>query len=180
MADEVKETGKAVKGFSNKVKLIIVIVVVLIAVIVGLVLAMKFFKKPADNENKTTTEQTDDSGKKTTTDVPPEKVIITDLNPIKVNPAGTKGTRFLQATISVQVDSDVVLVEISEKQSIIMDKLSTILGSLSILDLDQFNVPDYEGITLKERTKKRISDSMNEILKTGKVINVYFKDFIVQ
>lgn len=176
--EEKKKPGKP--GISNKVKMMIVIGVVLVAVIVGLLVVLKFMKPSASDGLTDTTEQTDASSKKNDKKNPPDKIIIVDLAAIKVNPSGTKGTRFLQATISLQVDNELVKTEISDKSSIILDKIASILGSLTILDIDQFNVPDYEGMTMNDRVKRRIMETLNDMLKTGKVMNVYFKEFIVQ
>ena len=184
MADEndVVEVKKPDKGgLNNKIKLIIVVAVVLVAVIAGLLVVLKFMKPKASDSLNDPIEETDTTSSKIRDkDKKPEKIIIIDLAPIKVNPSGTKGTRFLQSTISLQVDNDLVSAEITEKSSIILDKTASILGSLTILDIDQFNVPDYEGLTMKDRIRRRIMEALNEILTTGKVINVYFKEFIVQ
>lgn len=176
--DDKKKTGKP--GLNNKVKMIIVVGVVLVAVIIGLLVVLKFMKPAANDGITDTTEQTEKTSKKVDPKKNPDRIIIVDLASIKVNPSGTKGTRYLQATISLQVDNDLVNVEITEKSSIILDKTASILGSLTILDIDQFNVPDYEGMTMNDRVKRRIMETINELLKTGKVVNVYFKEFIVQ
>lgn len=89
-----------------------------------------------------------------------------------VNIADSSGRRFLLTQFSVEVDNKDVLKEIEKKLPIFQDKVILVLSAQTIEDLNS-----SDG---KANVKQLLIENINEILKEGKVINIYFNKFVYQ
>ena len=94
------------------------------------------------------------------------------LQPLIVNLADTRGTRYLKAQISLEMNKPTLEPELQERTPQIADLLIDVLSSKSIPE-----VSDHEG---RVKVKQEAIDKINELLLTGKVVNVYFQDFVIQ
>ena len=92
--------------------------------------------------------------------------------PIIVNLAGTKGQRNLKVSIKFEVTDDDVVEELTARKPLILDLLISILSSKTI--------DDVSNTVGRNRLRREIIDKSNAELVAGKVINVYFTEFVIQ
>ncbi|MCX7823007.1 MAG: flagellar basal body-associated FliL family protein [Syntrophobacterales bacterium] len=158
--EEKKEQPKK----SSKVKLIIILLVGLIALGGGGFFAYtKFFKK----------KQTEESGAKPEPEKKPaDKVILHSMETFIVNLADPGGKRYLKVTMQLELDNQKVLEEISKETPRIRDIILTILSS------KEFD--DISTLPGKNALKRELVTKLNASLRTGRVLNIYFTEFLVQ
>jgi len=89
-----------------------------------------------------------------------------------VNIAHTEAQRFLKTTITLELSEKGVYKEINKKDTVIRD---IIIGILSSKDF-----PEIEDIKAKDNLRRELMDAINSKLETGKVINIYFEEFVAQ
>ena len=92
--------------------------------------------------------------------------------PIIVNLAGTKGQRYLKVSTKFEVTDDKVIEELKIRTPQILDLLISILSSKTI--------DDVSNTVGRNRLRREIIDKCNAELMSGKVINVYFTEFVIQ
>jgi len=95
-----------------------------------------------------------------------------DISDLVVNPAETDGTRYVCATVSLESSGTVVAEEIKQRESQIRDALIKILGKRTVTELS--------SLTVRERIREEIKDSVNGLLASGEVEGVYFSNFVLQ
>jgi flagellar FliL protein len=109
-------------------------------------------------------------------EVPPEPQVsmgpVYPLDPFLVNLADPGRPRFLKLVMQVEVDGERVQVELDTIKPKVRDSLLTLLSSKSS--------PDLVTIADKERLRNEVLHRLNAFLSTGKVVEVYFMDFVVQ
>lgn len=162
MAEAEEKQEKAKK--SSKLKLIIILTVALLALGGGGFFAYTKFLKKGQSE---TTEQKAEPEKK-----PPQKVILHSLDTFIVNLADPGGKRYLKLTMQLELDNQKVLEEINKETPKIRDVILTILSS------KEFD--DISTLAGKNALKKELIAKLNASLRTGKVLNIYFTEFLVQ
>ena len=89
-----------------------------------------------------------------------------------VNLADPSGSRYLRMTMDVEVDNNAVVEEMKTRQPQLRDMVITIVSNKT-----------YEDISTtrgKLAIKEEIIRRFNLILKSGKVRNIYFTEFVVQ
>lgn len=94
------------------------------------------------------------------------------LEPLVVNLAEPKTRRYLRVTINLELDGPGVLKEIEMLKPCLIDSIITLLSSKTSADIE-----NPEG---KISLRREIITSLNKQLTTGRVINVYFTEFIIQ
>lgn len=154
------------KQGSNTMKMILMIGVPIMLVQAGLAwFLISSFAQPtkAVSEEQTTAESESDPG---------EPGILFEFKDVIINPAGTGGSRFLNATIVLEFTDSELEAEITEKSVQVRDALVNILVSKTILELD--------GSQGRENVKQEIKEVCNTILKKGKIRSVYLPSFIFQ
>jgi len=97
---------------------------------------------------------------------------INELETFIVNLSGDSGNHYLKVKISLELDSENLKIEIEKRLPQFRDSILTLLSSKTIED-----VKTLEG---KAQIRAEIMTILNQYLKTGKITNVYFGDFIVQ
>lgn len=97
---------------------------------------------------------------------------IYNLSPVIVNLAESRGTRYLKAQIGLEMAKPEIEEELKERTPQISDLLIDLLSSKSIPDLG-----DRQG---RIKLKQEILERTNALLVTGKILNVYFVDFVIQ
>lgn len=93
------------------------------------------------------------------------------LGDFVVNLSGTRGYQYIQASIVVEVTTENVLDELERRSPQIRDGIISILRDQKIVDIEE---PDAQVI------KNRITAVLNDMLKTGKVSQVWFTQLVVQ
>ncbi len=97
---------------------------------------------------------------------------IKPLDPFVVNLTDGQGTRYLKAVVQLEMESELLNGEIDNKMPQIRDEIIMLLSSKSFDDLS--STPG------KRALKRGMVDSVNKHLSTGKVVNVFFSDFVIQ
>jgi flagellar protein FliL len=94
------------------------------------------------------------------------------IKDVIINPAGTNGTRFLLTTVGIEVSTPEAQQELEKKEVQVRDMLNSILTSKGLNEL--------VSIEQRELLRVEISKKVGELLKSGKLNNVYFSKFIIQ
>lgn len=140
----------------------IIIGVVLLVVVAGAAafLVPKFLNKGA-------AEGEDASVEEVTSDEPGEYY---EMREFVVNLSEV--TRYLKTRIVLEVDSAKAVDEIEAKNPRIRDDVLILLSSKSTTELS-----DLAG---KNQLKDQLTFRINRVLKKGRVMNIYFKQFVIQ
>ena len=94
------------------------------------------------------------------------------LDPFVVNLAGSEGKRFLKVTISLELSTPEVNLELKENIQKITDSILVLLSSKAFED-----VYSVQG---KFKLKDEITTRVNRFLVVGHVKDAYFTEFIIQ
>jgi len=97
---------------------------------------------------------------------------IYEMEDFIVNLSGGTGNNYLKVKVSLELDSEIVNAEVVKRLAQLRDSILTLLSSKTY---DEVKTP--EG---KYQIRAEIIANLNQYLKTGKITNVYFSDFIVQ
>ena len=97
---------------------------------------------------------------------------IYELETFIVNLSGDSGNHYLKVKVSLEMNSEKLNLEIEKRLPQFRDSILTLLSSKTVED-----VKTLEG---KAQIRAEIMTMLNQYLKTGKISNVYFGDFIVQ
>ncbi len=161
MADaEVKEAGQEKKGLNP-------IILILVAVVVLAVAGGGFFFLVMSKQNNAETQQEEVKEEKK------EPGIFYQFDdPFIVNLAEVNAERYLKVNPVLEVDNEEVVEEINQKLPEVKDILITIFSSKTL--------DDVMPLAGKDRIKQEIMDKVNEVLTKGKVIGVYFSEFVIQ
>ena len=151
--------------------------VMIIGIIVGLLILggggyyayINFFKeKPAEEKPA--------DGEEAKEAAPVEKDVnlglMFPLDPFVVNLAGSEGKRFLKVTISLELSTPEVNLELNENIQKITDSILVLLSSKAFED-----VYSVQG---KFKLKDEITTRVNRFLVVGHVKDAYFTEFIIQ
>ena len=94
------------------------------------------------------------------------------LDKFIVNLSSDGGSRYLRASINLELSSEEFQAEVEKKKPLIRDIIIKILSSKS-----------YEEISTirgKERLKDEIVSELNKIFVDGRVENIFFTEFVIQ
>jgi flagellar FliL protein len=151
--------------FSKRLIMIGILIFVVQLAIVYFLIA-KFIAVPTHAESSTAkTEEESQKAESATQNI----FLIKD---IIINPAGTNGTRFLLTTVGIEVSTPEAQQELEKKEVRVRDLLNSILTSKGLSDL--------VSMEQRELLRVEISKKVGELLKAGKLRNVYFSKFIIQ
>jgi len=89
-----------------------------------------------------------------------------------VNLNEPQGKRYLKAKVTLELDTEKVQVEIEKRLPQIRDAVLTMLSSKAYGDISD--------LTGKYQLRAEVISMINSYLKTGRIANVYFTEFIVQ
>ena len=162
--------GAEAPGGKKKIGIIIGIIVGLLVLGGGGYYAyINFFKeKPAEEKPA--------NGEEAKEAAPVEKDVnlgmMFPLDPFVVNLAGSEGKRFLKVTISLELSTPEVNLELKENIQKITDSILVLLSSKAFED-----VYSVQG---KFKLKDEITTRVNRFLVVGHVKDSYFTEFIIQ
>jgi flagellar FliL protein len=97
---------------------------------------------------------------------------IINFENIIVNPSGTMGSRYLNATIGIEVGDETTRAAIEGNSPRIKDALITLLSSQTIDELST--------AASREEIRKSIQARVNQMVAPNEVKAVYFLDFVLQ
>ena len=157
--------------------LIILAVLVLLAALGGggYYAYTTFFQKPAAEEEKKagdSGEEADEALKNEEAPPQPGLGIMVPMRPFIVNLAQSKGKRFLKVSVTLELSSPEVNVEINENMQKITDSILILLSSKTFED-----VYSVQG---KFKLKDEVTTRVNRFLVLGHVKDAYFTEFVIQ
>jgi len=89
-----------------------------------------------------------------------------------INPADSRGERYLIASITIEMDNSQALTQIETQNAEVVDKINTLLSQRTVSQLN--------SISDRVEIKKEISMVINELLNQKSVRNLYFTKFVMQ
>lgn len=89
-----------------------------------------------------------------------------------INPAGTKGTRFLMTTIVFEIGAPSVVEELRRREAQVRDVLLTLLSSKTVEEL-----VDVEA---RDALRDELRDAVLAMVPRGQVGSVYFSQYVIQ
>lgn len=101
-----------------------------------------------------------------------ELKVMLPVRPFIVNLARSGGKRFLKVTLTLELNSPEVNIEVNENMSKIVDSILLLLSSKAFED-----VYSVQG---KFKLKDEITTRVNRFLVAGHVKDVYFTEFVIQ
>ncbi|MCX6051169.1 MAG: flagellar basal body-associated protein FliL [Campylobacterales bacterium] len=183
------EHGEVKEKKPNNMLMIIIIVVLVLIIAIGGVVTMllmggkeeaakdgheapaheKPAEKPAESSHKSsasTGESTGDS--RLLHDIG----ILFPLDAFTVNLKSDTGRRYLKATMALEIEGKELVHELTLKAPVIRDKIIRILSSKSLEEIS--------SIKGKQKVSDEIMESLNAMIKDGKIKGIYFTEFILQ
>ena len=160
-----KDTAEQPEAGGSKKKLIIIIAAVLVLLIgvgVGVFLFM------GGEEEKKTPEQEQAELDMQANAVGP----MVNIDTFIVNIIDDEESRYLKASITVEVSTPATTMEIAERMPQLKDAILLLVGNKTYGELK-----DLQG---KIQLRAELINKINSILLKGKVKRIYFTDFVVQ
>ncbi len=161
-----EEAEESEEGGGSKKKLIIIIAAVLILLIGGG--AGYFFLMGGEEEEKISPEEEQAELEKQAKQVGP----MVSIDSFIINIMDDEESRYLKASITVEVDSEETSMELNQRMPQLKDAILLLIGSKTFGE-----VSDLQG---KIQLKAELINKVNSILPKGKVKRIYFTDFVVQ
>ena len=161
-----KDTAEQPDAGGSKMKLIIIIVAVLV-VLIGIGVGVFLFMG-GEEEEKLSPEQEQAELEKQARAVGP----MVNIETFIVNIIDDEESRYLKASITVEVNTPEATMEIAQRMPQIKDAILLLVGNKTYGELR-----DLQG---KIQLRAELLNKINSILLNGKVKRIYFTDFVVQ
>lgn len=179
MAEEIQEekNGGGEKKSSKMLLIIIISVLVLILIIGGLVAFLMMNnhdesapakQESAHVEDKAPPAEHASSGGGSMTEVG----IMYPLDTFTVNLLSESGRRYLKVELNLEIEGEELAAELDSKKPLLRDIIIRLLSSKTLEEIST--------IKGKDKLKEEIVSEINMRLKDGRILNVYFVDFVVQ
>ncbi|NLX19567.1 MAG: flagellar basal body protein FliL [Desulfobulbus sp.] len=97
---------------------------------------------------------------------------IVEISEFIVNIIGTDTAHYVRASLSLELDRELTVEEVTKRMPQIRDAVLLLIGNKTFEELQ-----DIQG---KNQVKAELKSKINSFLRTGKVSNVYLTDFVVQ
>ncbi|OEU60539.1 MAG: hypothetical protein BA870_11340 [Desulfuromonadales bacterium C00003094] len=168
MADKVTS---AEAGAEKKSKKMLIIIIAAVVILLGGGAAAFFLLKGGDPEGAAT--PAPESAPTTT--APGAKGTIgpmVGIEPFIINILDDEGTRYLKAAITLEVNNEPVVEEISLRMPQIRDTILLLVGNKTFNEL-----ADLQG---KLQLRSELRERLNKIVTSGRVQKIYFTEFVVQ
>lgn len=182
--DKSAESGEKKKS-GNMLLIIIIVVLVLLLVIGGIVAMLMLGNHDAEPaaENGTKKEASAHPDEEApakehssegshASEGGTEVGLMFPLESFTVNLLSESGRRYLKVEMNLEIEGEELSPELEEKKPIFRDIIIRLLSSKSLEEIST--------VKGKEKIKEEIVSEINTRLKDGKVLNVYFTDFVVQ
>ncbi len=162
MANEEKEVVVAEEPAKKKkpiVKIIIISIAVLAVVAGGVLGAMYYFSGAGETKKA----------------APPPRPVIGALWPMEpfiVNLLDNQGERYLKIIMELEVSSQLVVAELELLKPKLRDNVLDLLTAKTYSELMEMGG--------KQRLREEVAVRINSYLTKGKIVKVYFTDFVVQ
>ncbi|MCP4633553.1 MAG: flagellar basal body-associated FliL family protein [candidate division Zixibacteria bacterium] len=103
---------------------------------------------------------------------PLEPGVIITFSDLVINPAGSQGTRYLSASIGIEVSDEEIKHQVELRSAAVRDAL---IGILSAETVEQLTSVDE-----REFLRKKIIRDLNILIAPIEVRNAYFIDYVIQ
>jgi flagellar FliL protein len=162
--EENEEQAPPPKKKGSKTTLIIILVVVLLLLAGGGTAAYFFFVKPKSQAGD----------KKSTESQKPQVVVFWPMDPFIVNLTDNEGERYLKVVMQLELSDQLMVEEMKKMSPKLRDTILDLLSSKTYKEMI-----DPLG---KQRLRDEIAMRMNMNVNAakGKVIKVYFTEFVIQ
>lgn len=94
------------------------------------------------------------------------------LENLVVNPAETQGTRFLVATLALEMDSPASAARLADRDAEARDALISVLGSKTVAELSD--------VRRRDELKTELVHVLSELIPNGRVRALYLPQFVIQ
>lgn len=161
-----KEIEKKVKK-SNKNAIIIIVIAVVVSIATVILARIVLWPKYQDikaNKNKEKVEEISHKKK--------EIGEIFEMEAFTINPLNSGGRRFAKIQLSLETSNKDVITELEKRNPQIKSIMLKYFRSKSILDLTHPTFTDSSAAVLIEE--------VNKVLSSGKVINLFYQDLLIQ
>lgn len=98
--------------------------------------------------------------------------ILYPLDTFTVNLKSDAGRRYLKVTMSLELEGEELSIELDNKAPVIRDRIIRILTSKTLEEISS-----KKG---KQKVSEQIQDTLNAMIKDGKVKGIYFTEFVIQ
>ncbi len=170
MADEKEKEQSQEEGKKKKPLLLFIIIGVVVLLAAGGGAWFFLFSGPSDEEIAKEVAQEEQAKK---IEEPAPKVgVMMELQPFVVNLADPNARHFLKTTITLELRTD------GDKDRV--EKLLPMIRNDIILLLSSHTVEDIITMEGKIRLRDEIVARVSRIIGEGKLLNVYFSQFVVQ
>ena len=157
--EEAVEVAAPEKKKKPIVKIIIIAVVVLVVVAGGVAGGLYYFGKAG-------------VAHKTAAPPPPAIGALWPMEPFIVNLLDNQGERYLKIIMQLEVSNQLVVAELEQLKPKLRDNVLDLLTAKTYSEL-----MDMGG---KQRLRDEVAIRVNSYLTKGKVVKVYFTDFVIQ
>ncbi|WDL69366.1 flagellar basal body-associated protein FliL [Helicobacter winghamensis] len=178
MAEEEKKPSKLEGLKQNKMILFIIIGVVALLLIIFIVVGILIFSGGNESEQAGVAPQTQQSAANKGSTANPNSSLLSvgpmyPLDQFIVNLlASGGGKRYLKTSIALELSIPEMQAELDIKRDVLRDTVITILSSKTFEE-----VQTAKG---KQKLKEEIMERINEFLVDGRVVNMFFTEFVVQ
>jgi flagellar FliL protein len=154
---------------SNKVLLIVIGVVLVLVIGMGGGLYLVWTKLASLNTQISAPQKPDAAAGKSK----PEVIgPIFSLDTFIINLADPGGTRYLRVTMDLEIDGKPVEEELAKRLPQVRDAILMIVPSKRFADIST-----AEG---KTQLREELIGALNKVLTSGKILRIYFKEFVIQ
>ncbi len=103
---------------------------------------------------------------------PVEYGAFTELENLIVNPAGSRGERYLAVSLGFEAADDAVLAELEEREVVVRDALLRLLSDHSVEELST--------VAQRDSLKGKLLGAVNARLREGAIDRIYFTRYVLQ
>ncbi len=97
---------------------------------------------------------------------------MVDINEFIINIVSNEDNHYVKASITFEVNAQAAADEMNQRMPQMRDTIILLIGNKDFRELQ-----DIQG---KRQLKAELTSRINSILRTGKVVSVYFTEFVVQ
>ncbi len=170
MAEENNEVRAETRTVKKKSPVVLIVIIVLVLMLIGGAAAGYFmFLAPQAKSGQPAAAP---SQSQAAVPGPGYANPMKSLDSFIVNLTDAQGTRYLKVVMQLETSNELLGAEIDRKSAQIRDEIIMLLSSKAF--------DDVSTIAGKRALKRAILNSVNKYLTSGKVLRVYFSDFVVQ
>ena len=171
--EQTEESAEGKKSGNNLI-LIIVIVVLILVILIGI---FAFILMSGGDEGQPQQQQQQGQVQQQSSQRPGQGIMLEvgpmfPLNTFTVNLSSDSGRRYLKVEMNLELSDEELGMELEQKTAVVRDTVIRLLSSKSFEEIST-----EKG---KDKLKEQIVDQLNLRLKDGRVVNVYFVEFVVQ